>query len=261
MGKFAKAANIPLIYWATEDPNFTKEYTLPLIRRMKPNFIFTISAKTAEHYRKMGLPAAHMDFAFHSSIHRRLKPNKKYESDIAVVANAYPEVLQKYPKHYRRRAINILLRPLLKKGMRVDFYGSNWDKMGQYLGRRIPRRWIHGKIPYKDANRVYGSTKIMLGPQNYPDMVTQRTYEILGSSGFLLTCNTPGIRKLLKPGRDVIAASSPNETIRLVKRYLKDSKGRERIRKQGRMTIAKHNYKNRAKFMLRVLRQHGLLKK
>ena len=259
IGQCAKSAHIPLVYWATEDPNFTKEYTLPLIRRMKPDFVFTVSAKTAKLYRTLGITAAPMDFGFHPSIHRRLSPSEPYRCDVAVVANAYPNVLRRYPHHYRRRSLDLLIRPLLQRGIRVDFYGKDWANMSPFLGRRIPPSWIYGPIGYQNASKVYSSAKIVLGLQNYTDMVTQRTYEILGSGGFLVTCNTPGVRSLFTPDRDLVVSSSPQQTVQLVQRYLNDPKSRERIRIQGRKTVAHHTYTNRAKYMIRVLRQHGLV--
>src|SRR5690348_5060446 len=100
-------------------------------------------------------------------------------------------------------------------------------------------------LAYSKANRVYSSAAITLGPQNYKDMATQRTYEILGSGGFLLTVDTLGVRQVVKPGRDCAASGSSGDTVRLAKRYLRDAAARERIRRQGRMAVAKHNYTNR----------------
>ncbi len=260
MREYASISDIPLIYWSTEDPNFTREFTLPLIRRMKPDFVFTISAQTAAYYRKLGIRAAHLDFGFHPSIHRKVKPLNKFRHSIAVVANAYPEVLRRYPQHFRLKALELLIRPLLLAGIRMDFYGVDWEKMKSVLGRRIPRSWLHGKMPYQHANQVYSSVKIMLGLQNYRNMVTQRTYEILGSGGFLLTIDTPGVRRVGIPGRDFVVSNSPANTVRLVKHYLHHSSARERIRRQGSLTVYKHNYTNRAKRMLSVLRRAGLLK-
>ncbi|WP_079914694.1 glycosyltransferase [Paenibacillus sp. 32352] len=260
MRQYASISGIPLIYWSTEDPNFTAEFTLPLIRRMKPDFVFTISARTAAYYRKLGIRAAHLDFGFSPSIHRRVKPLQKYRHKIAVVANAYPQVLSRYPKHFRRKALNLLIRPLLSAGIRVDFYGADWEKMKPYLGKTVPRGWIHGKLPYQNANQVYSSSQIMLGLQNYRDMVTQRTYEILGSGGFLLTIDTPGVRRVGKPGRDFAVSTSPEDTVRLVHHYLEHPSARERIRRQGNRTVYRHNYTNRAKRMLSILRRTGLLK-
>ncbi|WP_150106478.1 CgeB family protein [Paenibacillus sp. JDR-2] len=257
--KFASDNNIPLIYWSTEDPNFTDEFTLPLLKRITPAFVFTISAKAAERFRMLGYASEHLDFAFHPRIHRRIKPLKPYKADIAVVANAYPGVLKRYPKLYRRKAMNILIRPLLKAGYRIDFYGRNWHLMKPYLGRSLPTRWIKKPIAYKDACKVYGSAKIMLGLQNYTDMATQRTYEIVGSEGFLLTCNTAGVRKLLQAGRDAALSSSPQETLRLVRHYLGNPKEREQIRQNGRLAIAEHTYTKRAQSMLDALKREGII--
>lgn len=115
-------------------------------------------------------------------IHKRLPENLKYSADIAVVVNTYPDVLKKYPSLYRRQAIDILLRPLLDKGMKIDFYGRNWGKMKPIQGKSIPKDWIKGPIEYKHANKVYSSAKINIGLQNYMQMV-----RILKKRGILKT--------------------------------------------------------------------------
>ncbi|OCT13674.1 peptigoglycan-binding protein LysM [Paenibacillus pectinilyticus] len=257
--KLATHYQIPLVYWSTEDPNFTDVFTIPLLQTMKPDFTFTISHPTATKFRSMGFAADYMDFGYDPAIHRAVKPMGRYRHHIAVVANAYPHVLRKYPRIYRRKSIDILIRPLLAKGYRVDFYGRGWDKMKPFLGKRIPRNWLHGPIAYKDANKVYSSAKIMLGLQNYQDMVTQRTYEILGSSGFLLTSDTQGVRGLLMPGRDLVASSTPSQTIALVGRYLKNREARIAIQRQGRKSIHPHSYTSRAQRMLTILSEKGIL--
>ncbi|MFX3634036.1 MAG: glycosyltransferase [Candidatus Pristimantibacillus sp.] len=250
---------IPLVYWSTEDPNFTEVFTLPLLRRMKPDYTFTISAKTAKRFHKLGYPAAHLEYAYHPKVHYRTKAQKKYQADIVVVANAYPDVLRKYPKLYRNKSIRILVSPLLRKGYRIHFYGRNWSRMKPFLGYSISKKFIKGPIPYKDANKVFSSAKIVLGLQNYTDMVTQRTYETLGSEGFFLTNDTPAVRKILEPGRDVAVSSSPQETLRKVRFYLDNANEREQIRRNGRRAISMHNYTTRARFMLSTLRRRGLI--
>ena len=37
--------NNPLIYWAVEDPAYTDIWSIPLVKRMKPDFVFTICPK------------------------------------------------------------------------------------------------------------------------------------------------------------------------------------------------------------------------
>ncbi|MFF2479678.1 glycosyltransferase [Paenibacillus sp. NPDC058071] len=258
--KLATQFKIPLVYWSTEDPNFTKVFTLPLLRRMKPDHTFTISEKTAKKFKKMGYAADFLDYGYHPKVHFRTKIRAKYQTDIAVIANAYPDVLRKYPKLYRRQSLRILVHPLLKHGFRIDFYGRNWSRMKPFLGRSIPKSSIKGHIPYKKVNEVFSSAKIVLGLQNYTDMLTQRTFETLGSEGFFLTSDTPAVRALLKPGRDVVVSSSPIQTLEKVRYYLKHEKERERIRLNGRRAIAKHTYTERAKFLLYVLQKKGLLK-
>lgn len=259
MRSLATRYGIPLVYWSTEDPNFTKVFTLPLLKRMKPDYTFTISAKTAAAFRRMGFPAAYMDFAFHPNVHHRTGVYKRYRADIAVIANAYPDVLRKYPRLYRNRALRILVSPLLEQGYRIAFYGRNWHRMASFFGRPVPKAFIKGYIPYRDAAKVFSSAKIVLGLQNYTDMLTQRTYETLGSGAFFLTCDTPAVRARLKPGRDVAVSAGPAETLRKVRYYLRRDKERETIRRNGRRAIAPDNYTARARFMLRTLKKAGVL--
>ncbi|BBI35878.1 CgeB family protein [Cohnella abietis] len=259
MRNLATLYRIPLIYWSLEDPNFTEVFTIPLLKRMKPDYTFSISAKSSKRFQDMGFPSAHLDYAFHPKVHFRTEVKKKFRTDIVVVANAYPDVLRKYKKLYRNQSIRTLIRPLLMNGYNIDFYGRNWSRMKPFIGCSIPKKSIKGYIPYKDANKVFSSAKIVLGLQNYTDMVTQRTYETLGSGGFFLTCDTSAIRALLSPGRDVVVSSSPNETLRKVRYYLANTQEREQIRRNGRRAITRHNYTNRARFMMNELRKRGLV--
>jgi spore maturation protein CgeB len=259
MRRLASRYRIPLIYWSTEDPIFTDVFTIPLLKRMRPDYVFTISAKTARRFQQMGYPAAYLDYAFHPKVHHRTKARKKYQTDIVVVANAYPDVLRKYPMLYRNKSIRILVRPLLRKGYKIDFYGRNWSRMKPFLGCSIPKETLKGYVTYKDAHKVFNSAKIVLGLQNYTDMLTQRTYETLGSEGFFLTCDTPAVRKILKPGRDVVVSSTPAETLKKVRFYLNNPSKREMIRRNGRKAIERHNYTTRARFMLSTLRKKGLI--
>lgn len=257
--KYVHEYKIPLIYWAVEDPAFIDDWSLKLIKNIKPSFTFTISEDSLEYYKKNGIKASYMDFGYHPSIHCPVEKNLKYSCSIAVIANAYPDVLDKLPEHFRLKSLETLIVPLLKENIRVDFWGRNWDKMEKYLGVDIPKAWIHGYIPYKNANSIYNSADIVIGLQNYESQVTQRTYEVLASGGLLLTNNTLGVSNLFKSGQDLITSSSPNETIEMVKYYLNNPKERELIRKQGRLAVEKHSYSQRANEMLKVLLNEGIL--
>ncbi|MCD7036439.1 glycosyltransferase [Metabacillus sp. GX 13764] len=253
-------AMIPLVYWATEDPLHTENFTLPLISRMKPDFVFTVTPSLISMYEQQGIKAAHLDFGYHDSVHHQIPPLSNYRSDIAVVANAYPKFIKNHPDGFRSSSLQTLIKPLLQKGIRVDFWGKDWKQMGQYLGKEIPDDWIHGYLDYRDAYKVYSSAKIVIGLQNCEDQLTQRTYETLGSGGFLLTNDTPAVREKFIPDQDLIVSASPLETVQKVEYYLMNSIEREMIRERGQNSVTINSYQQRAEEMLRQLSNRGILK-
>lgn len=258
MAKHVKGSGIPHIYWATEDPTHALTFTLPFLRRVQPDFVFTICLKNAELYNELGIKAAHLDFGYHRVVHQSTAVCSEYSCTIAVVANAYANKLTMYPEHFRHKSLKILIAPLLDKNIRVDFYGNSWGEMQNILGRDIPQEMIHGPVAYTDANKVYSSCPIILGIQNHLTQLTQRTYEILGSGGFLLTNNTPEINRLFKAGQDLAVTDSPEETLRLVEYYLAHPDERKAIQEQGQIAVAKYSYKNRAEYIVETLESHGI---
>lgn len=257
--KYVRAFKIPHVYWATEDPTHTFSFTLPLIQKMQPDFVFTICPSRVNYYKKLGIKAAHMDFGFHPNVNYCTNVDANYSHCIAVVANGYSRNLKLYPKHYRIESIRTLISPLIKKNIPVDFYGWGWEEMSEFVGTSIPPEWIHGKLPYIETNKVYSSSKIILGIQNNPIQMTQRNFEILASGGFLLTSDTPIIRDLFVPDRDLVVSSSPEETLELTQYYLKNSEKRDIIRKQGEASVKPYSYTNRAQYMLEVLYNQNIL--
>lgn len=137
--KYVQTSGIPHVYWATEDPTHTLTFSLPYIDRVRPDFVFTICPARVEYYKKLGIKAAHMDFGFHPNVHFHVEPDQQYQSSIAVVANAYPDKLTKYPEHYRHKSLHTLISPLLKSNIRIDFWGRYWDRMAIHLGQEIPQ--------------------------------------------------------------------------------------------------------------------------
>lgn len=256
---YVKPTKIPLIYWATEDPTHTQRFTLPLVKNIRPDFIFTICPSRVNDYHNIGLRAAHLDFGYHQKIHHRTAPQEQYRCSIAVVANAYPKILTMYPEHFRINSLKTLIQPLLKANIRVDFWGRHWDCMEPLIETTIPTEWLHGYLDYPEAAKIYSSADIVIGLQNHPTQLTQRTYEILGSEGFLLTSDTPEIRRWFVPGADLIVSASPDETVDQVRYYSEHPEEREKIRQQSGTNISLHSYKFRAQQMIEVLCQNNIL--
>jgi len=257
--KCLKAAKIPHVYWSTEDPAYTSIFSLPLIQRVQPDFVFSICPETVLFYRKMGIKSAHMDFGYSPGIHKHVECDVNYKSPISIVANAYPNILRRYPDHYRHQSIAGLIVPLLANNIEISFWGKDWEKVKDHVKYDIPNEWIHGYLPYTEANKVYCSSDIILGLQNYPDQLTQRTYEILASGSFLLTSDTPAIRNSFKAGEQLVVSSSPDETLRLVKYYLDKPNERKEIAESGKAAISEDTYKNRAEYMLETLKQYNIV--
>lgn len=257
--KYVKYNKIPLVYWATEDPTHTYSFTLPLINKLRPNFVFTICKDRVNYYKALGMKAAHLDFGFSPKVNHSVIPNDKYKCSIAVVANAYPHILKLYPNHYRIKSIETLISPLIKENIRIDFWGKEWEIANEIVGQSIPKKWIHGYLEYTETSQVYSSASIIIGIQNHLTQLTQRTYEILGAKGFLVTSDTPEIRRFFTPDKDLIVSSSPEENLKLVRYYLKNEEEREKIRIRGEMKVKSHSYANRAKYMLKVLHEQKII--
>ena len=252
-------SGIPFVYWATEDPIHVHVLTEPFIKQVQPTFVFTVSKEMVPYYESMGFPSAHLDFGYHQCVHRRDKKVDRYACCVAVVANAYPGVIKIYPQFYRLQSLHTLISPLLKAGIRVDFWGTRWNEMADILGVRIPKQNLHGYLPYADAYKVYNSADIILGPQNTNSQVTMRTYEILGSGGFLLTSDTSAVNGLFEPGRHLVVAQTPDETVEKVRYYLDHPLERADISRQGQAAVACHSYKHRAESIVSILRHRKVI--
>ena len=72
-----------------------------------------------------------------------------------LIANAYPNVLNYYKNHYRRRSLDILINPLLRNDIRLDVWGKHWDKMNPYLAKHLPASSLHGTLHYLRTHSIY----------------------------------------------------------------------------------------------------------
>jgi spore maturation protein CgeB len=259
IGNSVKMSGVPHVYWATEDPGYTAIFTLPLIMRVKPDFVFTICPSKVEYYESLGISAAHLDFGFHSSIHCPTARYEQYQGTIALVANGYPKLYEKNPDLFRFTSLHTLIDPLQENNFRVEFYGRYWDSMRSIFKFDIPSNCVHGYLPYTEVNKVYSSVDIIIGLQNIPNQLTQRTYEVLGSGGFLLTSDTPAVRNLFKPGQDLVVSATKSDTLQIVRYYLKNPDERRKVCQQGRLAVSKHSYRHRAEYILDILHKRNIL--
>jgi spore maturation protein CgeB len=260
IAELVSSSRAPFVYWSTEDPGYTDQFSLPLIRRTRPDFVFSIHRPTVQRFKRRSLQAAHLDFGSDPDTHYRTKTVRRYKGTAALVANGYSKLYREKPGHFRFRSLRRLVNPFLKKGLKVDLYGRDWNKMKSIFKQSIPSRHIHGYLPYSEAVKVYNSVDFVIGPQNAEDRLTQRTYEILASGGLLITDDTPEVRKWFRPGKDLLVSSSEKETQRLIAKYQRNPKRCERIRQHAIIAAAKYSYKKKAAYVLDILQKKGIIK-
>lgn len=247
---------VPVIYWATEDPTFTDSFSIPLIQKLKPDYVFTVASSKIATYEALGYPALYLPFAYQPSICKQSRCSDWCSKSIAVVANAYPNVLYAEPTHYRRTSIHILIKPLLEQCIPIDFWGKHWDEMQPYLGLPIHPKHIHGYLHYLKAPSVYHCSQIILGLQNYRShVITMRTYEILGSGGFLITSFNEELARQFNHTKELILSTSPEETIDYVNHYKKHPESMTSIRANATKAVEKHTYGCRAKTIIDTLQK------
>lgn len=238
------------LYWATEDPRWTKECSFRCIEILKPHAILTIDPSSVSKYLHMGIPAGHLDFGCNPEFNRSILSCKEYSYDVAVIGNG-----GKRWKSFRKNSVELLLKPLIERGYNIAIWGKRWEHFNENLmGFKIPEYMLKGELPYEETNKVYNSAKIIIGLQNDEEMLTSRTFEVIGSGGFLLTASTKAVNNLFKNNFHLMCSSSPEDTINITEYFLKDEVARKEIARNGQLEVyAKHTYKERALQILRFL--------
>ncbi|CUH95081.1 hypothetical protein P22_1150 [Propionispora sp. 2/2-37] len=250
LGKIVDKHHLKHAYWATEDPRWTDEWSLPYIKAAKPEYIFTIDRETVPFYNQLGFKAYYLPWACNPEFHQPAEPVEKYKCDIALVATAGVTW-----SSYRRDSARILLKPLVERGYDVAIWGKRWDKLDPAIvGFNVDSRHFRGNLSYLETNRVYSSAKIILGFQNVITELTSRTYEILGARGFLLAPATTAVLEKFTPGKHLVVAQSEEDTLRLVDYYLKQGNERETIALQGQREVYSYQntYTDRAAQILKI---------
>ncbi|MEW6065193.1 MAG: CgeB family protein [Bacillota bacterium] len=250
LGQLIKKHRVKHAYWATEDPRWTDEWSLPYIEATHPNFIFTIDRESIPFYRELGYAAHYLPWACNPEFHRPAMPKEEYKCDIALVATAGITW-----SSYRRDSAQILLKPLVENGYDVVIWGGRWDTLDpDIVGFDVDAYHLRGKLPYLKTNHVYSSAKIVLGFQNVTNELTSRTYEILGARGFLLTVDTEAVREKFRPGKHLVVSRSADETLRLLDYYLRHERKRKKIALKGQSQVYSYfnTYNYRAAQILRL---------
>ncbi|WP_169713512.1 glycosyltransferase family protein [Paludifilum halophilum] len=245
------------VFWSFEDPLHTETWGMYYAETGKPDYVFTHSFDSASIYQQIGIPSSYMPFACNPDIHRTLPAQPRYQSDIALVAN-----LKTACHTFRIASLETLLKPLINRGYDVAIWGQGWRENRSALPFHVPDDMIRGPIPYDQVPYVYASSKIILGVQNSPDLLTRRTFECLGSGGFLLTNDTKGVRRHFQSGIHLMTSRNPSETISMVDKFLREGSFRKQIASAAqREAHRNHTYSTRVSAMTQAIQPYVSAKK
>ena len=120
-------------------------------------------------------------------------------------------------------------------------------------------RVVRGRIVTdRLAAKIYNASKIGLNvhhPQARWSGLNTRTFELLASGLFQVVDRVHGLEELLTPDAEVVCYSTPQEAVKLCKRYLADPSARTKIAQRGReRVLAEHTYLSRMRTLCDLAR-------
>lgn len=258
LGKNRPAA-LKHIHWDTDGLSSTYFLSksgdgieMDVIYASRPDLVLTMCPKMRELVIQKGFPCEMMYYAYSPISHHPMGGVETREDIINLIGNSYSVLYRYHPEHYRYTSLEILLKPLLENGYPVHLYGDREyvPFIKQLLGLEMPIKNYHGYLPYEHTCSVYNSSFINLVTQNHQQTITKRTFEILGSGGFVLSADNTEIRKLFTPGHDLVVSHSPEETLELVKYYQENKDEWRKIRENAVQSVQNHTYKQRAEYII-----------
>jgi spore maturation protein CgeB len=250
------ASPMKCIHWDTDGITWMG-IEMNHIGLQKPDMVFTVCPEMLELLRGRGIPAELLFYASSPVFCHPGPAAAEFEGQIAFVGAAYPEVLQKFPNHYRRLSMDVLFKPLLNNGYRIDLYGDSRHKqvIKALYDFDMPDAWVHSYCPHESIFGIYSGCSINLVTQNHENTLTKRVFEILGAGGFALSYGNTAIRELFAPGKDLEVSSSPGQTLELVEYYKNRPEEYYKIRENAAISAQRHTYRERAEFILNKLAQ------
>jgi spore maturation protein CgeB len=230
---------------------------MDVIYASNPDLVLTMCPEMCDLMRSKQIPCEMMHYAYCPLMHHPISGIESENGPISLIGNCYSMHYQSHPDHYRYQSIRVLLKPLLENGYEVQFYGDPAYRslIFKMLNIDVPKNQFHGYVAYEKTCGIYNSAFINIVTQNHKNTITKRTFEILGSGGFVLSSNNSALGSLFTPGRDLAVSSSPEETLELVEYYKTHPDDYRQVRENAVRSVENHTYKQRADYILELYRQ------
>lgn len=198
----------------------------------------------------------------------------KYKEVSRFIASSYDRIITTYPHlvyQYKSDGIDgvissqwaaisdYLQEPLPSKNCKynVTFIGTS-NKLREYWIRSLISRgidvvcfgfgWPNGSVPNKEIPRIIRESRICLNfaTSRGENQIKARTFEVLGSGGFLLTDSARGLEKYYKQGKEICIFSDFEDLVDKINYYLENPDERNMIARAGFLrTQHEHTYENR----------------
>lgn len=250
------------IHWDTDGIS-SKTYSsisgdgieMDVIYLSRPDIVFTICPEMLSLIRNRKIRCEILNYAYSPISHYPIKISGKFDNFINIIGQAYLSFALYNPNHFRYKSIGILVNPLLENNYRINFYGDvEYRKLLKiFFDLDVPNEWFNGYLPYEKTCEVYNNSFINLVTQNHENTLTKRTFEILGSGGFMISSDNKAIRQLFTPGKDLEVSSSPQQTLELVEYYKNNLDAYNKIRENALISAQNHTYKQRAEYIVSLL--------
>ena len=240
-------------YWDTEGGG---QYNLQMAGFLlsKPDMIFSICPQMLESLKSKSIPCARLDFAYNPTIHYPKRVPGSDNTAISLVGNAWLWYARYYPAHFRySKSIPVIIKPLIENNQKIDFYGTTEYKtvIKDFLNLDVPIEWFKGVIPYWKTCDIYNGSFINLITQNHEQTITRRTFEILGSGGFGLSCYNSAVNDLFGNSGGLVLSNSSRQTLDLFEHYSSHKDEYQKVRENAVRCVKNHTYKERAEEIIK----------
>jgi spore maturation protein CgeB len=226
-----KASKTRLLVWITEQG---PEREVEVDRALCFHNVIANNEPDYAYYKEAGVENVYyMPFGCVPAFHRRVEAPARYTTDIVCYGNP----LYNYYES-KRKAIDTLVKPLVETGIPVALWGAARGNGGWLEVPYIQKRpeLYQGVFSYEDLPAVNSGAKIVLGitANAQYGAYGSRLARALSCGAFVIWHYTVGMEKYFENHKHLCWSSSPDETLELVRFYLKNDTARRRIAEEGR---------------------------
>ena len=234
LDNISKEVSAKTVLWFPDDPRFFDTIVKNIVYAF--DLAICSSPKMIDKYKEVGANyAIYLPFACEPDIHKPMQltdnEEEKYRSDICFVGTYYP----------RRGKV---IKQLMENGYNVKVYGPYWKNADPIYGIDMVKAF--------NASKIVLNIHIESDLEHKPNM---RTFEVTGSSSFLLTDYAYGLEKQFVIDKELVVYNDIKELLELAKYHLSNDEERNKIRINGHERAYRdHKYEDRLKTILACLR-------